>query len=69
MEDLTFEDINIGMHFKSLNPIERGDGIEFPKDRISASRKLSLMVPTRMSNAIGLHSIAYKKDRRGWRCQ
>ena len=32
MEDLTFEDINIGMHFKSLNPIERGDGIEFPKD-------------------------------------
>ena len=31
MEDLTFEDIKIGMHFKSLNSIERGDGIEFPK--------------------------------------
>ena len=32
MADLTFKDINIGMHFKSLNPIQRGDGIEFPKD-------------------------------------
>ena len=32
MENLTFEDIKIGMHFKSLNPIQRGDGIEFPKD-------------------------------------
>ena len=31
MADLTFEDISIGMHFKSLNPIERGDGIKFPK--------------------------------------
>ena len=31
MENLTLEDISIGMHFKSLNPIKRGDGIEFPK--------------------------------------
>ena len=31
MEGLTFENINIGMHFKSLNPIKRDDGIEFPK--------------------------------------
>ena len=31
MKDLTLEDISIGMHFKSLNPIKRGDGIEFLK--------------------------------------
>jgi hypothetical protein len=31
MENLTLEDISIGMHFKSLNPIKRDDGIEFPK--------------------------------------
>ena len=31
MENLTLEDISIGMHFRSLNPIERDDGIEFPK--------------------------------------
>ena len=31
MANLTFEDINIGMRFKSLIPIERGDGIEFPE--------------------------------------
>ena len=31
MENLTFEEISIGMHFKSLNAIKRGDGIEFPK--------------------------------------
>ena len=31
MEDLTLKDISIGMHFKSLNPIKRDDGIEFPK--------------------------------------
>ena len=31
MGDLTFEEISIGMHFKSVNPIKRDDGIEFPK--------------------------------------
>ena len=31
MEDLTLENISIGMHFKSLNPIKRDDGIEFAK--------------------------------------
>ena len=31
MENLTLEDISIGMHFKSLNPIKRDNGIEFPK--------------------------------------
>ena len=31
MEDLTLKNISIGMRFKSLNPIKRGDGIEFPK--------------------------------------
>ena len=31
MANLTFEDINIGIHFKSLIPIEREDGIEFPE--------------------------------------
>ena len=30
MANLAFEDISIGMHFKSLIPIERGDEIEFP---------------------------------------
>ena len=68
MEDLTFEDINIGMHFKSLNPIERAMGLSSPRIRVSASRKSSLMVPMRMSNAIGLHYIAHKKDLTGWCC-
>ena len=31
MEDLTLKDISIGMPFKSLNPIKRGDRIEFAK--------------------------------------
>ena len=31
MANLAFEDISIGMRFKSLTPIERGDGIEFPE--------------------------------------
>ena len=31
MEDLTLEDISIGTHFRSLNPIQRGDGITFTK--------------------------------------
>lgn len=31
MADLTLEDISIGMRFKSLNAIKRGDGIEFLK--------------------------------------
>ena len=31
MTNLTFEDISIGMRFKSLIPIERADGIEFPE--------------------------------------
>ena len=31
MEDLTLKNISIGMRFKSLNPIKRGDGIEFAK--------------------------------------
>ena len=31
MANLTFEEISIGMRFKSLIPIEREDGIEFPK--------------------------------------
>ena len=29
MANLTFEDLSIGMRFKSLIPIELGDGIEF----------------------------------------
>ena len=32
MVNLTFEEIRIGMRFKSLIPIEREDGIEFPED-------------------------------------
>ena len=31
MANLKFEDISIGMRFKSLIPIDREDGIEFPK--------------------------------------
>ena len=31
MTNLTFEDISIGMRFKSLIPIDRADGIEFPE--------------------------------------
>ena len=30
MANLTFEEVSIGMRFKSLIPIERADGIEFP---------------------------------------
>lgn len=31
MANLTFEDISIGMRFKSLIPIDRADGIGFPE--------------------------------------
>ena len=28
---LNLEDISVGMRFKALSPVERGDGIEFPE--------------------------------------
>ena len=31
MTNLAFEDISIGMRFKSLRPIDRTNGIEFPE--------------------------------------
>lgn len=31
IDNLIIEDIIVGMRFKALYPVERGDGIEFPE--------------------------------------